>query len=74
MQDLYEYDHSRTFDKGSAKYVTTSREISSELTLKAVKVWVTTYPAGKVTGADVCRVWIGKTVNGFITEGAGNGG
>lgn len=47
MNDMYEYDHSRTFDKGSAKYVTTSREISPELTLKAAQSLGYDIPSGE---------------------------
>jgi len=47
QDDLYEYDHTRAFDRGSAKYVTTSRHISPALILEAAKFLNYDIPTGE---------------------------
>lgn len=53
MEDIYEYDHTRTFDRGSAKYVTTSRHISPALIMEAAKSLNYDIPTGE-SGRDGC--------------------
>ena len=47
MQDIYEYDHTRSYDRGSAKYVNCSRHESPELIMKAAQLIGYDIPTGE---------------------------